>query len=417
MVNMFRRNLMVKTFSVLFAVLFWLFVLNEGAPDKSIPESIPEQTLTIPLVASGLEQNMVVMTQLPDVRVRMKKINPSANIKNIYAQVDLAGGVPGESTYTIKVNTPTGTNVVDLQPANIKLTLDTVQEQIIPVEAIVSGSPAKDFQVASPIVKPSAVNVRGPSTILRTLNKVIVEVNVTGANDTIQISRPVSFRDKEGKPIFGPNPSLEILNAYPSGVDVIVPVIAKAFATKEVPLKVTSEGTPAGGKELRSIIPSLVRVALLGSAEALKGFDVVNLGPVDITDLSEDKHIQIPLDQVTLPPGVSFLSGTSLSVFVQIGDGPIQRSLSGVEVQVRNIRTDLEVDTITSPIEVVIEGLSDVVNIVTPEQIELWVDASEQEEGSYADAKVYWQLPPGVTIPTKPQVDYSLKAREDKGVE
>lgn len=413
MVNMFRRNLGVKIISVLFAVLFWLFVLNEGTPDKIIPE----QTLTITLVASGLQPDMVVMTQLPDVRVRLRGINPSANIKNIYAEVDLSGGVPGESTYAIKVNTPTGTNVVDLQPANIKLTLDNVQEKTIPVEAIISGNPANDFQVANPMVKPSAVNVRGPSTILSTLDRVIVEVNVTGVNDTVQLSRPVSFRDKEGKPIFGPNPSLEILNAYPSSVDVIVPVIAKAFSTKMVPLRATSQGTPASGKELRSIIPSQVSVTLIGSAQALKGIESVNLGPVDINNLSEDQHIQIPINKVTLPAGVSLLSGTSLSVFVQIGDGPIQKSISDVAVKIRNIGSDLEVDTITSPIEVVVEGLADVVNNLTSEQIELWVDASDQGAGSYANAKVYWQLPPGITIPTTLEVDYSLKALEAKGVE
>lgn len=413
MLKIFRRNLGVKVISFLFAILFWLFVMNQGTSDKLIPE----QTLTIPLVASGLPQNMVVMTQLPLVRVRLQGINPSANIKDIYAQIDLSGGEPGERSYVINVNTPVGTKVVDVQPANIKLQLDNVQEKTVPVEASVSGVPADGYQLGTTFVKPSAVNVRGPSSILSTLTKVTVEVSATGANETIQISRPVSFRDKEGKPIFGPNPSADILSAFPSTVDVIVPVVAKGLSSKMVPLKVTSSGTPAQGKILRSLVPSPSSVQVLGTPQALKGFDSLNLGPVDITNLAEDKAFQIPIEKVTLPQGVSFSAGTTLSIVAQIGLGIIQKGISGVAVQIRNLGTGLDIDQPVAPIDIVVEGLPDILKDVTPTQIQLWVDATGQVAGTYANAKVYWQLPPGVTMPTTPQVNYSLKAKLVKGAE
>ena len=407
MLKIFRRNLGVKLISLLFAILFWLFVMNQGTPETIIPE----QTLTIPLVASGLPQNMVVMTQLPVVRVRLQGINPSANIKDMYAQVDLSSGVPGERSYGIKINAPVGTNVVDFQPANIKLQLDSVQEKTVPVEASVSGDPADGYQLGTTFVKPAAVNVRGPSSILSTLTKVTVEVSATGANQTIQISRPVNFRDKDGKPIFGPSPSADILNASPSTVDVIVPVVAKGLSSKTVPLKVTSTGTPAQGKVLSSLVPSPNSVQVLGTTQALKGFDTLNLGPVDITNLAEDKVFQIQTDKVALPQGVSFSDGTTLSVVAQIGPGIIQKGISGVTVQIRNLGTAVDIDKPVTPIDIVVEGLPDSLKDVTATQIQLWVDATGLVAGNYTNAKVYWQLPPGVTMPTTPQVNYSLKAK------
>ena len=404
--KMFRRNLGIKIISFLFAILFWLFVMNQGATDKLIAD----QTLTIPLVANGLPQNMVVMTQLPLVRVRVQGINPSANIKDIYAQIDLSGGVPGERSYIIKVNTPPGTNVVDLQPSSIKLLIDSVQEKMIPVVATVTGNPADGYQVGSTLVRPSAVNVRGPSSILSTLDKVTTEISVTGAKDTIQVSRPVSFRDKEGKPIFGPNPTADILSAYPSTVDVIVPVMTKGLSTKMIPLKVTSTGTPAQGKALRSLIPAPDSVQVMGTPQALKGFDSLNLGPVDISNLTEDKTFQISIDKVTLPPGVEFFDGTTLSIIAQIGPGVIQKRISGVPVQIRNVGTGIDIDQSVPPIDIVVEGLPDSLKNLTSDQIQLWVDASGQVAGSYPNSNVYWQLPPGVTMPTPPQVNYSLKA-------
>ena len=405
--NLFRRNLGVKIISFLFAILFWLFVMNQGTTDSITGE----QTLTIPLVASGVPQNMVLMSRLPSVRVRLQGINPSANIKDLYAQIDLASGAPGEQSYDIKFNPPTGTRVVDIQPTNIKLTLDTVQEKTVSVGAIVTGNPADGYQLGTPYTKPSAVNVRGPSSILGELDKVTVEISATGANDTIQVSRPVSFRDKAGKPIFGPDPSADILSAYPSSVDVIAPVMTKGLSSKMIPLKATSEGTPAQGKVLRSLVAAPASVQVLGTTQSLKGFDTLNLGPVDISNLEEDKTFQIPINKVTLPSGVSVQDGTTLSVIAQIGPGIIQKKLSGVVVQIRNIGTGLVIDQPAPPVDIVVEGLSDTLKNLTPDQIQLWVDASGQVAGSQADAKVYWQLPSGVTMPTTPQVSYSLKAQ------
>ena len=413
MLKILRRNLGVKVISFLFAVFFWLFVMNQGTPGTLIPE----QTYTMPLVASGLPPNMVVMTQLPLVRVRLQGINPSANIKDYYAQIDLSNATLGEGSYDITVNNPLGTKVMDVQPASIKLQLDTVQEKTIPVEAIVSGVPADGYQLGTTFVKPSAVNVRGPSSILGTVTKATVEISVTGAKETIEISRPVSFRDKEGKPIFGPNPSVDILSASPSTVDLIIPVVAKGLSSRMIPLKVTSSGIPAKGKILRSLVPFPSSVQVLGTPQALKGFDALNLGPVDITNLAEDKAFQIPIEKVTLPQGISFNAGTYLSIIAQIGPGIIQKGISAVPVQIRNLGTDVEIDQPIIPVDIVVEGLPDILKDVTLTQIQLWVDATGQSAGPYANSKVYWQLPAGVTMPTTPQVTYSLKAKLVKGVE
>ncbi|HUS88632.1 MAG TPA: hypothetical protein VMW91_04540, partial [Desulfosporosinus sp.] len=154
-----------------------------------------------------------------------------------------------------------------------------------------------------------------------------------------------------------------------------------------------------------------------GTPQALKGFDSLNLGPVDITNLAEDKAFQIPIEKVTLPQGVSFSAGTTLSIVAQIGPGIIQKGISGVAVQIRNLGTGLDIDQPVTPIDIVVEGLPETLKDVTATQIQLWVDAAGQVAGAYDNAKVYWQLPPGVTMPTAPQVNYSLKDKLVKGAE
>lgn len=407
MLEMLRRNLGVKLLSFFVAILFWVFVTNQGTTDKLVQD----QTLTVPLVVSNLPDNMIVMTQLPLVSVRFQGINPSANIKDIYAQIDLTGGTVGEHNYNINVNAPTGTNVVAVQPSSVKLKLDSVQEKTVPVQVSLTGTPAEGFQTIAPIVRPSAVNVRGPSSIVSGLNSVIAEIGVSGANSTVEASRPISFRDKNNQPILGPNPSEDILTAYPSSVDVLVPVVPKGLSTKMISLHVSTSGSVPNGKVLTSLLPSPASVQVTGTAQTLKGFDSLNLGPIDLSTLTENKTIIISPDKVSLPAGVSFVDGTTLSVIAQIGAGPIDRTINNVPVQVRNLGNNLEIAQPITPLNVVIEGLPDVVNKVTADQIQLWVDASNQNAGDYPDTQVLWQLPPGVAMTTTPQVSYTLKAK------
>ena len=405
MLNRLRRNLGVKIVSVFLAALFWLFVMNE----KTLEILTADQQITIPLVTARLPRNMVVMTPLPSVRVRLQGISPSTNIQELYAQVDLSGGEAGENSYAVMVNSPIGVNLVEVQPAKVQLLLDTVQEKPVHIEVVVSGYPAEGYKLGASYVRPSAVNLRGPSSILSSLNQVFVDVSVTGVSETVQVFRPVSIRDGEGNPIIGPNPSVEFLSTSPNTVDVIVPVIAEELVSKSVPLRVASSGTPAPGKILRSLILSQTNVQVLGTEQNLAGFDVLDLGVVDVTGLAEDKVFPFAVERIQLPEGVSFYEGTALSVMARIEAATVQKEIPGVGVQIRNLRADLILESPIPLVTVVIEGKSDILEQITPDQIELWVDAMGQAEGTYEAEKVFGQFPLGVAILTNPEVSYTLK--------
>ena len=404
--QMLQRNLGYKIISVFFALLFWLWVSNQGTTDTVSVD----QTLTVPLVTKGLASNLIVMSKLPPVKVRLQG-NSGFNVKDLSAYVDLSGGTSGDHNYPVAMDTlPTGLKVLEVQPSTIALKLDVIQEKVLPVAVNISGTPASGFVASEPIVKPSVVNVRGPATLLNMLEKVTVDLSETGATDTLQISRPVLFRDKFGKPVFGPDPTVDILLASPQQIDVIVPIRPVGLASKLVPLKVTSTGTPAKNMVLRSLIPLPDSVQIWGSMNLLKGVDSISIGSVDISDLTADKAFQIPLDQVSLPNGVTLAVGTKLTVVAQIGSGLIQKTFTGAAVTVKNVSPGLVVDPVTLPVDFAVQGLPEVLKSLTTDQIQLWVDATGLVAGSYPNTKVFWTLPPGVEMVTAPQVTLNLKA-------
>ncbi len=404
--QMLQRNLGYKIVSVLFALLFWLWVSNQGVREQVSVD----QTLTLPLVTKGLPSNLIVMSKLPPVKVRLLGYS-GFNVKDLSAYVDLSGATAGENYYPVAMDTPpTGIEILEKQPAKLTLMLDIIQEKVLPVEVVISDSPGSGFVAGNPVIKPSAVNVRGPATLLNMLEKITIDLSVAGAIDTLQITRPVLFRDKFGKPVFGPDPTVDILLASPNSIEVIIPIRPVALASKIVPLKVTSIGTPVKGMVLRSLLPVPDSVQIWGSLDSFKGIDSISIGPVDITDLRADKAFQITVGQMSLPKGISLVEGTKLTVVAQIGPGIIQKTLTGAIVSVKNVSDGLDLDPAIPPVEVSVQGMPEVLKSLTPEQLQLWVDATDLEAGSYPNIKVYWQLPPGVEKVLVPQVTLNLKA-------
>ncbi|KLU60931.1 YbbR-like protein [Peptococcaceae bacterium CEB3] len=404
--EMFKRNLGYKIVSLILAVLFWLWVNNQ----TSVQGIYGDQTLTIPLVLRNQPSNIMVMTKLPEVHVRLKGNNPSINVKDLYAYVDLAGSGPGKHNFAVQMDPQPQIRMLDLEPSTVTLQLDSVQEKALPVHVDLTGTPAEGYQAGQPMVKPASVNVRGPGTILNELNKAIVEVSLTGKKDTVVTSSPVLFRDKKGNPVYGPDPSVEVLSASPSSVDVVVPIQPQGLNSKDIPIHALAQGSPGGGMVLGSVVSIPGDVQVFGTAEALKGFDALKVGPVDVSGLTADKSFSISSDKITLPQGVSFAAPTTFNVLAQILPGPVEKTVSNVAVTVRNLAAGVEQAQAIPPISATLKGLPAALNSATAEQIQLWVDAGGLAPGKYPDTRVYWQLPPGVEMVGTPKVTLSLKA-------
>jgi len=407
--DIFKRHLGYKVLSFILALLFWLYVTNQQGTSQAISG---DQSLTVLLVTKGQPQDIIIISTLPSVQIQLEG-SPGVTAKDLFAYIDLSEATPGEHQYQIQVEAPEGVKVKEIQPQQVTVQLDTVQEKVLPVQVKYTGSPAPGYEVGAPIVKPSAVNVRGPSSILNMLDKAIVEVSVAGADETFQVSYPVLFRDKADKPIYGPDPRVDVLSAFPSSVDVTVPVNQQGLAAKEVPVRAKSEGTPAEGMALRALTLTSTSVQVVGTPEALAGFESLTIGPVDISNLTEDKVFQISSDKVSLPQGVSFKGGTTFTVVADIGPEMQQKTISGVPVNVKNIPEGLELEQNIAPLDITVQGWPEDLKTITADQLQLWVDASGLSAGSYPETKVYYQLPPDVTLVSQPQVLLGLKAQTD----
>lgn len=402
--DILRRNLGYKLVSLALAIIFWIWITSLTEPATLWGK----QTLDVPLVINNQPSNLLVISNIPTISVRVDNTNDQGiDVKSLFAYVDLTDAVAGEHSYEVFMDVPEGLNIENISPSNVVLKLDTVKDKIVPVRVDIKGTPPSGFIVGTPVITPPVVNVRGPTSILQNMEEVSIEVDVTGSRETMRVARPVTFKDVNGRGLFAANPNLESLQSFPNNVEVIVPIYAKGVSSKMVPIKVNTQGNPATGLAVRLVTPLPSQVQLMGEEEALRSVQQLNLDAVDVSGLSSNKVIEIPLNSITLPKGVSFSEGTSISVMVHIGPTSENRIIKDIPVGIRNIPQDMNAEPIPS-IEIVVHGYPDILDAIQARDISAWVDATGLEAGEYPETTVLWNLPAGATMVNIPKVTLVL---------
>jgi len=178
--SVFFDNLAIKLFSLLFAVLLWLYVVTKG---KS------EVNFVVPLELKDLQQSMMVVSDVPgylDVRLRgQEEMLKGLSSRGISAFIDLKNAGPGEMVYHMteaNVKVPRNIAVTNINPDSVKLRLEPIAKKTLPVKAVVLGRPAAGRRVAKITIDPEKVTAVGPaSSIDKLFGYATVTVDVDGA--------------------------------------------------------------------------------------------------------------------------------------------------------------------------------------------------------------------------------------------
>jgi YbbR domain-containing protein len=187
------RNAGTKLLALAIACATWYVLAGERR------ERISERTYRIPLSIVNVPAGLMIVSPLPDavdVRVRgsftrLRQLEPS----KIEAVVDLLGATPGERRYPLApedINVPAEVQVIAIAPAEIRLTLDTLAERVLPVVPDVSGEPAEGASVQEVAADPPVARVVGPSKALARLTNLRTEsVSLEGRTASFTVTTTV----------------------------------------------------------------------------------------------------------------------------------------------------------------------------------------------------------------------------------
>ncbi len=165
----------------------------------------------------------------------------------------------------------------------------------------------------------------------------------------------------------------------------IVPTSVKADVTidsyhRTLPVKVNTTGTMASGKAIASLTSSVSTVDVYGDKATVDALDSIE-ALVDVTNLSSDKSFSVEL---TKPSGVRYLSSSKTNVNVTVGTES-QKTISGVVVQATGLGSNLSVSAASDQdkvVDVIVKGVDSVIENITADQINAYVDLSGLKAGS-----------------------------------
>lgn len=183
LLNFFHKyvlnNLPFKLVSLAIAIMLWWAVGRDSAIE--IPMSVPLEFQHAP-------GNLEITSDYPfQVQVTLRgpehllqEMRPS----QVHAILDLEGAGPGERTYDLsasQVQVPHNVKVVQVVPAQFRISFDPRATKIVPVQPRVIGTLLGGYEMQKPVAQPSMVTIVGPERRVKTIDSVITDpVDATG---------------------------------------------------------------------------------------------------------------------------------------------------------------------------------------------------------------------------------------------
>lgn len=208
--KVFLEDWGLKLLALIITLGLWLGVTGLSTPTKT--------RINVPLNLSVASDAQI--TNIPQQQVEIEISGDKRKIDQIArgeltAFLDLTQMKPGNWVLTLSpdfvfVPLPQGVKLVDVVPGRIGINLEAVEEKELDVQPETTGSVANGFEIYSSAAIPARIRVRGPASIVRTLEYV--------QTDRIDVSEKKSDFTARQVVVSSPNAQAAILNTV---VDVI----------------------------------------------------------------------------------------------------------------------------------------------------------------------------------------------------
>lgn len=293
MMNKLDKKWQLKIICLLMAIVLWFFIINEQNP-------MSEGSYTVPIVVENLDSQYITSNVPKTVYVRLSgPRNTIINVgpSDIKAYIDLSDAQEGEMSAPVRIEIPAGTELKkqSMTSADIMVDVYTVRELALTPHLV--GQTKNDIFVSSLKVVPEKVVISGARRLVKQVEQAVVEIPIEDRIDDFSIMAPIRLVAADGSRIEG----LE-MTPWQSNIRIS---IGHNAVTKDIPVYVTTEGDVSPSVSLKEIKINPDTVAVKGDANILKNLSRIDLPPIDISGLKQDKKWKIivsPVNGVIFDP-------------------------------------------------------------------------------------------------------------------
>ena len=334
-------NMGLKFAALLFAIFFWLAVVNIADPVESTSfNDIPVEMINEEVVTSkGKIYSLVDGPQSVRVTVSAKRsILARISSSNISATADLSQMEVKTCLVPITAEVR-GINssaiLTDVNVKNIQVEIEDVTRNIFPISVNVTGTPRDGYVVGEMTTNPEKITIRGPEKAIGNIQKVVAKVDVSGKYESDTLDAELIIYDGNGNPM---DQSQLTHNLGEQGLSVNVQMLN----TKNVKLSVGISGTPASGFVYTGYTCEPSQVQICGTREELADVDEIAIPDSEVNIDKERGRKEITVDILKyLPEGVSLVDEAANNVLVTVMIEPegIKTIMLPVEaVQINNMQ-------------------------------------------------------------------------------
>ena len=391
-----RGNFGLAVLSVALAFGVWMLIIDTEHPTRTgvFPVDIPVEPVNMP-------EGLTLGGPLGDVTLRIEAdedLWDQFTAGDFKATVNLLGAQIGTQDVEVQVEPlgeRNGLRIIEViptlhaagaPPGTVRVELKPLVSQVVPVSLDLVGAPLIGYEPSTPNVEPEQVVVSGPEDLVGRVAAAVASVDLSGVVTDVRQTYSLVPRDDSGFIVAG-------VTLDPSSVDIEITVEQKRFS-RLVVVSPSLEGSPAAGYNVTSVELDPPSVTLLGPLELLNVTSFVVTDDIDITGATSD--ITRIVNLVGLASGVSISGSGAVTVRISIAAGEGEATF-GVAPQWTGLASDLRVVSVTSLVEVALQGELPTLRNVSPDQVTVSVDLSGLGAGSH-------RLEPQVEAPGRLEV-------------
>ena len=376
--NKIFNNIGLKILAVIFSVLLWLVSVNINDPvDTEVYRNIPvELENTSLLTEEGLTYQVLDDTDRVTVTVRASRsVLENINASDVTATADFS-----ELSFTNTV--PIRLSLSRAFGSQIEISGNEVeerQEKQLVIEIDQVGTPADGYIVNSVLTTDgNALRISGPQSLVSQVDRAVVEANVEGLTESINITEPIRLYDADGNEITSSRITKSVST---SNVSISI------LQTKEIPVTASASGEPAAGYAATGEVTCAPdRITVAGRSSALASLEeiVIPAEELDLTGATEDVVELIDIRQY-LPDGVSLTNtsedGFNGRVAVTAGVEPlvdVTGQMDQSRIQILNVPDGYQVTLAPGEaVSIRLRGLQDNLDTVNVSQLSGSIDVAE----------------------------------------
>ena len=419
-----QENLGLKILALIISFILWIVVVNITDPVGTITyKDVQVKFVNNNISSSGKtleimnKSDIVETVTIKAPRTVIRELGNSSD--NIEAIADFNRMSSDETHIPIEFSVSKYSDKVE----NIKASHTTLDVKVEnrryiqkPIIASVSGEVSEGYVVGDISTAQNQVKISGPESVIDTIDKACVDVQVTGFTDNISTLSEVVLYDADGNEVSDKNLMLNIDNLR---VDVEI------LAAKTVPVNFSVSGTPDENSALTGeVYKDVDTITIAGKKATIDAIAAINVpsAALNVNGLKTNLNITINLNDY-LPAGIRIVDegfDGKVNITVCIEDYKEETYsvfLKNVEIQSGPDGFDIEWAEKNDYVEFTVVGLSDDLKQLKLDQLDYHVDFGDYsmingidtfKTGLY-DLNLNLNLPDGVKLKEPVTIRLALK--------